>query len=260
MPDAVTFTPIGVVRTPFATHEGMPIQTVAAQGVRGPHRARSRLRRRPGRPRRLHAPAPDHAPAPHGRGLAARHALSRHERARHLRDALAQAPEPDRPLARAARAASTARCCTSRSSTCSTARRCWTSSPTCRRSTTARMLATAGSSSARRTSTRCAPTGASPSRDQSSRGVDRCDPLGMVVLGPVAAHAPARDAAQSRARRRVDQSQVDVAGDEHAGHARGEPVRPAEEAERSRARRSSAKLAEPGDVEHGHDEQHRAAR
>jgi tRNA-Thr(GGU) m(6)t(6)A37 methyltransferase TsaA len=33
--DGVTFTPIGVVRTPFATHEGMPIQTVAAGGVRG---------------------------------------------------------------------------------------------------------------------------------------------------------------------------------------------------------------------------------
>jgi tRNA (adenine37-N6)-methyltransferase len=35
VPDAVTFTPIGVVRTPFATHEGMPIQTVAARGVHG---------------------------------------------------------------------------------------------------------------------------------------------------------------------------------------------------------------------------------
>jgi tRNA (adenine37-N6)-methyltransferase len=33
--DAVTFIPIGVVRTPFATHEGMPIQTVAARGVEG---------------------------------------------------------------------------------------------------------------------------------------------------------------------------------------------------------------------------------
>jgi tRNA (adenine37-N6)-methyltransferase len=33
--DAVTFTPIGVVRTPFATHAGMPIQTVAAAGVKG---------------------------------------------------------------------------------------------------------------------------------------------------------------------------------------------------------------------------------
>jgi len=35
VPDPVTFTPIGVVRTPFAEHEGMPIQTVAAQGVAG---------------------------------------------------------------------------------------------------------------------------------------------------------------------------------------------------------------------------------
>jgi tRNA (adenine37-N6)-methyltransferase len=35
VPETVTFTPIGVVRTPFATHEGMPIQTVAAGGVRG---------------------------------------------------------------------------------------------------------------------------------------------------------------------------------------------------------------------------------
>jgi tRNA (adenine37-N6)-methyltransferase len=33
--DAVTFTPIGIVRTPFATQEGMPIQTVAAGGVQG---------------------------------------------------------------------------------------------------------------------------------------------------------------------------------------------------------------------------------
>jgi tRNA (adenine37-N6)-methyltransferase len=33
--DAVTFTPIGVVRTPFPDHAGMPIQTVAAKGVRG---------------------------------------------------------------------------------------------------------------------------------------------------------------------------------------------------------------------------------
>jgi tRNA (adenine37-N6)-methyltransferase len=32
---AVALTPIGVVRTPFADHAGMPIQTVAAQGVRG---------------------------------------------------------------------------------------------------------------------------------------------------------------------------------------------------------------------------------
>jgi tRNA-Thr(GGU) m(6)t(6)A37 methyltransferase TsaA len=33
--EAVTFTPIGIVRTPFSTHEGMPIQTVAAAGVQG---------------------------------------------------------------------------------------------------------------------------------------------------------------------------------------------------------------------------------
>jgi tRNA (adenine37-N6)-methyltransferase len=33
--DAVTFRPIGIVRTPFATHAGMPIQTVAAGGVKG---------------------------------------------------------------------------------------------------------------------------------------------------------------------------------------------------------------------------------
>jgi tRNA (adenine37-N6)-methyltransferase len=33
--DTVTFTPIGIVRTPFSAHEGMPIQTVAARGVRG---------------------------------------------------------------------------------------------------------------------------------------------------------------------------------------------------------------------------------
>jgi tRNA-Thr(GGU) m(6)t(6)A37 methyltransferase TsaA len=33
--DAITFTPIGIVRTPFATQAGMPIQTVAARGVRG---------------------------------------------------------------------------------------------------------------------------------------------------------------------------------------------------------------------------------
>ena len=31
----VTFTPIGVVRSPFSAQEGMPIQTVAAGGVRG---------------------------------------------------------------------------------------------------------------------------------------------------------------------------------------------------------------------------------
>jgi tRNA-Thr(GGU) m(6)t(6)A37 methyltransferase TsaA len=35
MLDAVSFTPIGIVRTPFSDHAGMPIQTVAAQGVRG---------------------------------------------------------------------------------------------------------------------------------------------------------------------------------------------------------------------------------
>ena len=35
MPGAVSLRPIGVVRTPFADHGGMPIQTVAAQGVRG---------------------------------------------------------------------------------------------------------------------------------------------------------------------------------------------------------------------------------
>jgi len=35
VPDPVTFTPIGVVRTPFAEHEGMPIQTVAARSVAG---------------------------------------------------------------------------------------------------------------------------------------------------------------------------------------------------------------------------------
>ena len=33
--DDVVLTPIGVVRTPFADHAGMPIQTVAATGVRG---------------------------------------------------------------------------------------------------------------------------------------------------------------------------------------------------------------------------------
>jgi tRNA-Thr(GGU) m(6)t(6)A37 methyltransferase TsaA len=32
---SIAFTPIGIVRTPFATHEGMPIQTVAAGGVKG---------------------------------------------------------------------------------------------------------------------------------------------------------------------------------------------------------------------------------
>ena len=35
MLDAVSFTPIGIVRTPFRDHAGMPIQTVAAAGVRG---------------------------------------------------------------------------------------------------------------------------------------------------------------------------------------------------------------------------------
>jgi tRNA-Thr(GGU) m(6)t(6)A37 methyltransferase TsaA len=35
MLDPVAFTPIGVVRTPFSEHAGMPIQTVAAKGVRG---------------------------------------------------------------------------------------------------------------------------------------------------------------------------------------------------------------------------------
>ncbi len=33
--DPVTFRPIGVVRSPFATTEGMPIQAAAAAGVRG---------------------------------------------------------------------------------------------------------------------------------------------------------------------------------------------------------------------------------
>ena len=35
MPGEIALTPIGVVRTPFADHAGMPIQTVAAKGVRG---------------------------------------------------------------------------------------------------------------------------------------------------------------------------------------------------------------------------------
>jgi tRNA-Thr(GGU) m(6)t(6)A37 methyltransferase TsaA len=35
VPDPVTFTPIGIVRSPFATHDGMPIQSVAARGVQG---------------------------------------------------------------------------------------------------------------------------------------------------------------------------------------------------------------------------------
>ena len=34
--DDIVLTPIGVVRTPFADHAGMPIQTVAAAGVRVP--------------------------------------------------------------------------------------------------------------------------------------------------------------------------------------------------------------------------------
>jgi len=33
--EGVTYQPIGVVRSPFTTLEGMPLQTVAAQGVRG---------------------------------------------------------------------------------------------------------------------------------------------------------------------------------------------------------------------------------
>jgi tRNA-Thr(GGU) m(6)t(6)A37 methyltransferase TsaA len=33
--EAITYTPIGVVRSPFTTLEGMPLQTVAAQGVQG---------------------------------------------------------------------------------------------------------------------------------------------------------------------------------------------------------------------------------
>jgi tRNA-Thr(GGU) m(6)t(6)A37 methyltransferase TsaA len=33
--EAITYTPIGVVHSPFTTLEGMPLQTVAAQGVRG---------------------------------------------------------------------------------------------------------------------------------------------------------------------------------------------------------------------------------
>jgi tRNA-Thr(GGU) m(6)t(6)A37 methyltransferase TsaA len=35
VPDEIVLTPIGVVRTPFPDHAGMPIQTVAAKGVRG---------------------------------------------------------------------------------------------------------------------------------------------------------------------------------------------------------------------------------
>ena len=33
--DTITYTPIGVVRSPFTTLEGMPLQTAAAQGIRG---------------------------------------------------------------------------------------------------------------------------------------------------------------------------------------------------------------------------------
>lgn len=33
--EGVTYQPIGVVRSPFTTLEGMPLQTVAARGVRG---------------------------------------------------------------------------------------------------------------------------------------------------------------------------------------------------------------------------------
>ena len=33
--DAVTYTPIGIVHSPFTTLEGMPLQTVAAQGIPG---------------------------------------------------------------------------------------------------------------------------------------------------------------------------------------------------------------------------------
>jgi tRNA-Thr(GGU) m(6)t(6)A37 methyltransferase TsaA len=33
--DAITYTPIGVVHSPFTTLEGMPLQTVAAQGIPG---------------------------------------------------------------------------------------------------------------------------------------------------------------------------------------------------------------------------------
>jgi tRNA (adenine37-N6)-methyltransferase len=33
--EVVTYQPIGIVRSPFTTLEGMPLQTVAAQGVRG---------------------------------------------------------------------------------------------------------------------------------------------------------------------------------------------------------------------------------
>jgi tRNA-Thr(GGU) m(6)t(6)A37 methyltransferase TsaA len=33
--DSITYTPIGIVHTPFSTLEGMPVQTVAAAGVAG---------------------------------------------------------------------------------------------------------------------------------------------------------------------------------------------------------------------------------
>jgi tRNA (adenine37-N6)-methyltransferase len=33
--EAITYTPIGVVHSPFTTLEGMPLQTVAAQGIPG---------------------------------------------------------------------------------------------------------------------------------------------------------------------------------------------------------------------------------
>ena len=33
--DAITYTPIGVVHSPFTTLEGMPLQTAAAQGIPG---------------------------------------------------------------------------------------------------------------------------------------------------------------------------------------------------------------------------------
>jgi tRNA-Thr(GGU) m(6)t(6)A37 methyltransferase TsaA len=33
--DVIAYTPIGVVRSPFTSLQGMPLQTIAAQGVRG---------------------------------------------------------------------------------------------------------------------------------------------------------------------------------------------------------------------------------
>jgi tRNA-Thr(GGU) m(6)t(6)A37 methyltransferase TsaA len=33
--DAITYTPIGIVRSPFTALAGMPLQTIAAEGVRG---------------------------------------------------------------------------------------------------------------------------------------------------------------------------------------------------------------------------------